>query len=192
MSFDQMMIRYTAPTLCEIKSGNLFAVKKSDFSLRKFLSWREKLGHFGIRLLAVQARCKNILILAYNVCWVRMLLEDSFTRAYLSSKGYSGDEELSPDAFVTELKSRIKNSNSFPHEIGIILGYPIMDVIEFDRNQGKASKYCGYWKSYSNVEGAKKCQCLYKDCSGKCCQMFEEGRSLSQIIKEYKKAVKAA
>ena len=70
MSFDQMMIRYTAPTLCEIKSGNLFAVKKSDFSLRKFLSWREKLGHFGIRLLAVQARCKNILILAYNVCWV--------------------------------------------------------------------------------------------------------------------------
>ena len=33
MSFDQMMIRYTAPTLCEIKSGNLFAVKKSEFSV---------------------------------------------------------------------------------------------------------------------------------------------------------------
>ena len=192
MSFDLMMVRYTAPTLCGIKSGNLFAVKKSDFSKSKFFYWREKLSHFGIKLIAVEARCKNILILAYNVCWVRMILEDSFTQAYLTAKGYAGGQGLSPDAFVTELKSRIKNGKTFPHEVGIVLGYPVTDVIEFERNNGKASKYCGYWKSYSNVENAKKCQCLYKDCSGKCCQMFEEGRSLSQIIKEYKQAVNAA
>ena len=44
----------------------------------------------------------------------------------------------------------------FPHEIGILLGYPVDDVMGFLENQGKNYAYCGYWKVYKNVEQAKR------------------------------------
>lgn len=43
----------------------------------------------------------------------------------------------------------------FPHEIGIFLGYPIWDVEGFIEHKGQNYKFCGYWKVYQDVEGAK-------------------------------------
>ena len=45
----------------------------------------------------------------------------------------------------------MKNEQGFPHEIGVILGYPVEDVIEFEKHQGKNCKYCGCWKRYSKA-----------------------------------------
>ena len=189
MCLDQIMIRYTAPTLCGIKPGNLFAIKKSDFSEERFLQWKKLFEENGISVLATETKCKKILIITYNVSWVRMILDDSFTKAYLASKGYSCcPQGLCAQCFMDEVISRIRCEKNFPHEVGIILGYPVTDVIEFDRNNGRDCKYCGYWKSYSDVENAKKCQTMYKECSEKCCRLLEKGFSLPQIIREYKKA----
>lgn len=189
MSLDQIMIRYTAPTLCGIKPGNLFTVKKTDFSQECFSKWKKRFKENGISVLNTESRCGKIIVITYNVTWVRLLLEDSFTRAFLASKGYSHcNENFCAQTFMKELSSRIKCEKDFPHEVGIILGYPITDVIEFDLNKGRDCKYCGYWKSYSDIEKAKKCQTMYRECSEKCSRLLEEGFSLPQIIKEYKRA----
>ena len=39
----------------------------------------------------------------------------------------------------------------FPHEMGLLLGYPIEDVRGFIEHNGCGCLYSGYWKVYRNV-----------------------------------------
>ncbi len=184
MTFNQMMIHFCAPTLCNIKPGNLFFAQNKIFSKSSFKNWKSDFFKRGISLFSLELSESSTAILAINTCWVRKLLGDSLVKAYLADKGY---KEGGAFDFVEELFSRMLENEGFPHEVGIILGYPVDDVIEFENNQGHDCKYCGYWKSYSDVENAKRCQCKYKECSCMCRSWYDQGYSLNQIIKEYKK-----
>lgn len=42
----------------------------------------------------------------------------------------------------------------FPHEMGLLLGYPVEDVRGYVANQGRHCLYPGYWKVYHNVDFA--------------------------------------
>ncbi|MCR4735549.1 MAG: DUF3793 family protein [Treponema sp.] len=190
MSFDQMMIHYNAPTLCDIKPGNLFFVRENVFSEGLFNKWKDSFASKGLVASCVRTSENDVLVLVYNLCWVRRILGDVFVQAYLRGKGYYFCSDVSK--LVEQIFIRVMSGKAFPHEVGIILGYPLVDVIEFDKQEGRNCKYCGYWKSYSDVEKAKKCQFAYKDCSSKCKKWFDEGFSVRRIIKEYKKAVRAA
>ena len=190
MSFDQMMIHYSAPTLCGIKPGNLFFVKASEFSEKGLLLWKKKFKKCGFSVTAAKSSKDTVFVLVYNPLLLRNLLGDVFVSSYLLGKGYK--TPLNTCSVIKELVKRIMTKNDFPHEVGIILGYPIQDVIEFEAKNGKDCKYCGYWKSYSDVENAKKCMCSYKKCSCMCREWFDQGYSVTQIICEYNKAVKAA
>ena len=78
----------------------------------------------------------------------------------------------------------VKNED-FPHEVGVIIGYPVEDVIEFENHQGHDCKYCGCWKSYSDVDKARDCHCRFTECSRLCTQWYDEGYSINQIITKY-------
>ena len=190
MSFDQMMIHYSAPTLCGINPGNLFFVKQSEFSETQLLLWKEKFRVNGFSVTSEKSSEDTVFILVYNPLLLRNLLGDVLVSSYLLGKGYK--TPLNTCSVIKELVRRIKTQEIFPHEVGIILGYPVQDVIEFESRQGRDCKYCGYWKSYSDVEKAKKCQCSYKECSCMCKEWFDQGYSIPQIISEYNKAVKTA
>ena len=189
MSFDQMMIQFSAPTLCNIKSGNMFFARNRTFSEDCFETWKSSLVKYGIAAFSNQLSETSTAILVLNICWVRKILNDSFVKAYLSAKGYKISNAFN---FVNDLFTRMKNEEGFPHEIGIILGYPVEDVIEFEKHHGKNCKYCGCWKSYSDVETAKACKCNFTECSKLCKSWFNAGYTLDKIINEYKKYSKAA
>jgi hypothetical protein len=189
MSFDKMMIHYCAPTLCGIKSGNMFFIKNDVFSENNFNQWKETFSTYGILTFAIQLSNFTTGILTCNVCWVRKILDDAMVNAYLHGKGYNSTSVFD---FVEIFSNRIKTQKGFPHEIGVILGYPIDDVIEFEKHQGRNCKYCGYWKTYTDIEKAKDCKCRYKNCSCLCEKWYKEGYSIIQIIQEYKKIDNAA
>ena len=189
MSFNKMMIHYCAPTFCGIKSGNMFFIKNEEYSEISFNQWKEAFFIHGIMTFAIKISDTTTGILTCNVGWCRRILDDAMVKAYLCDKGYHSSSIVD---FVETFASRIKNQNGFPHEIGVILGYPIDDVIEFENHQGKDCKYCGCWKSYTDIEKAKECKCNYKRCSCLCERWYEEGYTLVQIINEYKKIKSAA
>ena len=56
----------------------------------------------------------------------------------------------------------MKTSESFPHEIGLFLGYPAEDVQGFIRNCAAKPKLVGAWKVYGDAEVAKKKFASYK------------------------------
>ena len=46
------------------------------------------------------------------------------------------------------LRMRMQIRKSFPHEIGLFLGYPAEDVAGFISHKGHDFCYSGYWKVY--------------------------------------------
>jgi len=189
MSFGQMMIRYCAPTICNIKPGNIFFIKDKFFSTNSFEQWKQSLACRGIMSFAIKLSETSTAIFVCNASWIKTILSDEAVRNYLFEKGYYSAEILD---FVAVFTKRLRNEPKFPHEIGIVLGYPVVDVIEFENHEGNDCKYCGYWKTYSDVDNAKICQCRYKKCCRLCKKLYEEGLSLNQIVYEYKKSVKTA
>ncbi len=167
----------------------MFFVKKEDFDNDKFEAWKESFFKYGLMAFSAQISESSTAILVLNICWGRKILADLFVQAYLSEKGYHTGSVFD---FVEELFSRMIENEGFPHEVGVILGYPVEDVIEFENHQGHDCKYCGCWKSYSDIENAKICKNKYKHCSQMCSLLYEQGYSLKQIIEKYKENISAA
>ncbi len=89
-----------------------------------------------------------------------MLLEkvnDKRARKLLKDYGYRKHNlsDLLSDLSV-RLMEYFYEEGVFPHELGVFLGYPIEDILEFIKEDGKNSLITGYWKVYSNVEEAIK------------------------------------
>ena len=183
MNFDQMMIHHCAPTFCEIKAANMFFIKKDTFSVQTFNYWKELFDSRGFMTFAIPLSNSLMGILVCNSCWTKKILEDALVQEYLFSKEYHC---CKVNEFVNIFSERVHERTTFPHEIGIILGYPVADVIAFENNKGSDCKYCGQWKSYSDVEKAKECHCRYINCCCLCDRLYSEGYSLDSIICKYK------
>lgn len=56
---------------------------------------------------------------------------------------------------LVHLTLRLESVEEFPHELGILLGYPPEDVEGFRRELGRNCKLNGYWKVYGNEKKAQ-------------------------------------
>ena len=117
MSFDQMMIHYSAPTFCSIKPANLFSMGKDSFLEHSFAKWRKQLAAYQISALCLSRGRANVLIFVYNNSWLDKILSDSLVKTYLSKKSYSS---LGREDFVKELVGRLEGEPAFPHETRLL------------------------------------------------------------------------
>jgi hypothetical protein len=81
--------------------------------------------------------------------------------AVLSGLGYPAGAPVT--VALTHLRKQFAG-DTFPHEIGLFLGYPVEDVLGFVEHRGRNYKLCGYWKVYGDVERAKMCFRQYDAC----------------------------
>ena len=79
------------------------------------------------------------------------------------------------------------NLQEFPHEMGILLGYPVEDVVGFMKDEGKDFLYTGYWKVYRNLAEKILLFRSYELVKEQQIQMIAEGIQMSQIINWYGK-----
>lgn len=187
---NQIFIRFSSQIFCGLKPATLFNISADRFSEKALENWKKVIQEQGLSIQVIEKISGSILIFVYDFMWLRKLIDDSFIQAYLRGKGYSNP--CNTRECLNILFKRLQNAESFPHEVGVFLGYPIEDVIQFEEKQGKCCKFCGYWKSYCNPEEAKLCCEKYKQCSRMCTQWFDEGYSVPQIIKKYKKMAQQA
>lgn len=184
MSFDQLMIHYTAPSFCGIKPANLFSVSCTQFTNGNYREWEKIFTLKGLNSAFKKLQNGRVVVLVYNSLWVSEIVSNQYVKEYLSLKGYSLQDDGS---FITQLMERLYHSSCFPHEIGIVLGYPLEDVISFERFSGKQCKYCGIWKCYSDVENARFYENKLRQCSYLCSKWFDLGYSVDQIVENYRK-----
>lgn len=82
---------------------------------------------------------------------------------------------------VACLIRRLRESEEFPHEIGLFLSYPPEDVRGFIENKACRFKCAGLWKVYGDEERAKELFRQYKRCTDRCCALWRAGSGLAQL-----------
>ena len=82
-------------------------------------------------------------------------------------------------------REHMEGNGDFPHEIGLLLGYPPEDVIGFIENRGQNPLYLGYWKVYSNLEECRKVFAGYDQAREKVIHMVSSGMTVKNIMELY-------
>ncbi len=84
-------------------------------------------------------------------------------------------------ALSREEAQATQNEPGFPHEIGLILGYPPADVEGFIKNKGASFVACGGWKAYANPKGALEAFQRNRRCTDEFRSMYAQGAPLEAL-----------
>ena len=175
---DRAIIDHASPTLARLKLGNLFNYTiRGDFDA-EFAGLRAMLSGKGVALSVLRQTRDKALVYVYRVDELTKTLQDRAIQCLLKSCGYV---RFDVGGALETLKSRLNDADTFPHEIGVFLGYPLEDVLGFIENGGRNCLACGCWKVYSNECAALKAFERYEKCKSVYQRLFASGCPLSRL-----------
>lgn len=177
---DELLIRYSAPTLAGIKTGNLFAVaKRLDHKLKNsIVQFNSQAKQKNIRLIPIKCLKNRTLLYIYRPKFLEKDFKCKTCRYFLGNLGYPVEK---PAACLREYISRLSESHEFLHEIGFFLGYPAEDVVGFMKQGPKKAKYNATWLVYSDVASAQHTAKTYKTCSKIYYTNWQKGKSIEKL-----------
>lgn len=172
-----------APLITGIKISNLLMVcgKRED-------AVQELLEGSDISCFCVMSSPKKTAFLLYRKAELEQYLTDDKVRAVFSKLGY---EDFSLDYVLSMFRKRyeahMNQGKQFPHEMGLLLGYPIEDVVGFMEHSGKDYLYSGYWKVYENVPAKKQIFVRYDEARETLIRLLANDIGIRLICEIYKK-----
>ena len=180
--FEYLLGFHAAPTFIGLKPGSLLSFRKSKFTdFDELLSSYEKCFLCkGISVFCLAEGEDSVLIMFYREKELEKALEGRSSNEILSKYGYRKGSSLQEK--LIHLKKRMSAMNSFPHEVGLFLGYPPEDVEGFIKNKGRSFSYSGYWKVYANEEETRRLFERYTICTKEFCDKLDSGMSLSELL----------
>lgn len=154
----------------------------------------EELKNTGAEHMKLYTGKNDSVSIIFNREKLEKSLLDEENREFIKQYGY---EDFSVNSVIEKLAGRYtefkEGGAEFPHEMGIVLGYPLEDVSGFIENNGKNYLYSGYWKVYKNAEEKIQLFKIYKDIKKYFVEQIENGRQIHQICSECREfAVRAA
>ena len=177
---EEIIIEHCSPTLAGIKTGSLFSVKvtnETDLN-NEIRELNDNLRDKGLRVIPLKVTPKYALIYIYRPSHLMKDLNDPQALLILKSMGYT---IKNPECCIVELVRRLKCEKTFPHEIGLFLGYPPSDVECFMKHPCSGVKCRGCWKAYSEPEKAEKLFKRFRLCTETYHEMYKKGKSLTQL-----------
>lgn len=146
-----------AEVLAGVKPANLISLgNRSQLCGRNLYQlWQSHHDELEIRLSdltikVLQAKERALLLLCYNNNQLERHLAHAGIRTLLHKAGYEAD--CSIEALLDDLSRRIENNKSFPHEIGLFIGYPAKDVAAFMGLVRLPFACQCLWKIYGNPD----------------------------------------
>lgn len=179
-----LVLFHCAPVLKGIKASNMITLPKG--------AWLQVAGYLkGTKVdwHILSSGTRADVLLLYRKEWLEKLLADSRNRAFLEERGYRVKEGDTP-VKVCELLEMVRDRygsyrdsrRGFPHELGILLQYPLEDVMAFIEHGGEDYLMNGYWKVYHDPARAKEIFRRYNRVRETASREFMEGRSWKEII----------
>lgn len=167
-----------APLLTGIKPSNLLIVKcHSTEEIEKVFR------NTGITVFTLCHTRKQRTLLLYREDELLAYLGRTDVRAAMELFGY---RTLCLIDILKNLCARyqtyMENRQSFPHELGLLLGYPVKDVLGFIENEGQNYLYSGYWKVYADVQEAKRIFRSYNKAKERMIRLVLEGNDLVSML----------
>lgn len=167
-----------APLITGLKISNLLTISTEGFSQV------EKIVEGSIlSMYPLMETEDKIVILLYRRDRLEKYLKIPQVRKLLQEAGYDSCrlEDILP-VFCGRYETYAESRKSFPHEMGLLLGYPPEDVEGFIRHQGKNSLCTGYWKVYVDKEGKQKLFEKYEYARENLIQLLHYGLKMTEII----------
>ena len=158
--------------------------RKRRLSARLFSIYERATRAYGVRLTWLAAHGEGCMLLAWRPSQVEGLLRDSATCALLEEVGLptgSGRELVS--ALIGRLRLYYSDKAAFPHEIGLVLGYPVEDVRGFMADGGRGAKAVGRWRCYGDVEAARARFAELGRCERACKRLYSEGVPVRELLR---------
>lgn len=177
---EEMIINHCSPTLAGMKTGAVFncaypSAREMRDSVR---AWNKTLSPKGLRVLPLRYNGRKALIYIYRPAMLSADLKNESARRLLLKCGYASD---TPEGCIVQLVHRFAESDDFPHEIGLFLGYPPEDVCGFIANKACGYKCAGYWKVYGDEEKARKTFARFEKCTRVYCEQHAKGKGIERL-----------
>lgn len=136
-----------------------------------------------LKILELRENTKSIIILVYNEKHLKKYLCEKGNKDFLINIGYKKNATI--NEWLETLKKRY-NLYHCPHELGIFLGFPLNDVIDFIECKDKECLLCGYWKVYNNVNKAKALFEKYDKIKNETIINIVNNRNVNELINSIK------
>ncbi len=175
---DRAIINHASPTLARLKLGSLINLETGEGFFEELAGLGEELREKGVRLTILRLRGGKALVYVYRPRDLECILHDREVQVFLAGCGYI---RFDADSAIQTLRKRLKNADSFPHEIGVFLGYPLADVVGFIENGGRNCLACGCWKVYSDPCCALRAFQRFEKCKSVYQRLFAEGCPLTRL-----------
>ena len=178
---EESFVLHSAPTLAGIKTANLFTTRNNDHDLvmNGIRHLNQLLTAKGIRVIPLKESKESILIYVYRPSCLIQDFQNECLQNMLENLQYPTSN---PEQCIVKLVQRLRECKTFPHEIGLFLGYPPEDVRGFINNQARNYKCVGTWKVYGDEQEAKKKFDRYKSCTNDYCIRMQKGTALEKLV----------
>lgn len=167
-----------APVITGIKIANLLIVQNEYVKDVSHLFQNTEISVYAL----CRSEAKTILFL-YRKMELISYLNSEKVNSIINKLGY---HSLDIDSVLCEFSKKyteyLRDGGVFPHEMGLLLGYPAEDVAGFIHNAGKNFLYAGYWKVYYDVEKKLSIFEKYNQVKEQMIQMVSQGIKVKDII----------
>lgn len=181
-SIETQIALQCAPLISGLKVSNLLIISAEDEALVRVILRRSGISFF--RLLRTG---EKVTFLLFRKNPLEAYLKQQEVETMLAEAGYA---ELSLGNILSTFQKRYAHYMSaggrFPHEMGLLLGYPAEDVKGFVENEGKNFLYSGYWKVYADVEEKRRMFQKFENAKETVIQLLSYGVGIQDILDIYK------
>lgn len=166
-----------APVLKGVKVSNLMTVKPGQWH-----QIRARLRKSRIICILLYADARREVLFLYRYEQMAALLGQKKVRSFLAEYGYTAFDVA---AVFKRLRRRYQQYAGgvleFPHELGVLLEYPVEDVEGFIRNRGENSLAARYWKVYHNPQEAERTFQIYDAAKEQALMEIVGGSALDEV-----------
>lgn len=179
---ENQIVLQCAPLIVGLRISSLFIISKGNLKQIHGLLGKSQICYYVFYLTEERA-----VILLYHRHRLEDYLGQTEVRDFLRKRGYP---LIRLEDILQEFRRRYRHyctgMGDFPHELGLILGYPIEDVKGFIRYKGKNPLYAGYWKVYTNVPAKKELFHMFELAKEMLVEFLRNGIDIQDIISGYR------
>ncbi|MCC8050256.1 MAG: DUF3793 family protein [Clostridiales bacterium] len=168
-----------APVIAGVKPSNLLIVEKGNQN-----GLRHVLKGTGLRAHLLYSSPEKDYWFLVDPDAFQQLLKEQQKSEFLRECGYENEDmEAVLERLAERFREYKQKVSDFPHEMGVLFGYPLNDVKGFIENSGKNFKRSGYWKVYDDVAYADRIFALYESARRMALKLCGQGWRIADIWK---------
>lgn len=173
-----------APVIAGLKPSNLLIIKK------KMRRGAYKIAELCfLKVFVLYEDSEKLYLLVYNPAMLNKIMRTDENLYFLNSRGYDTEDLLSLLSQIAEkYGDYMQEKDDFPHELGILFGYPLRDVYRYMQTHGQGFILNGYWKVYSKPEEAKETFRRYDEVTEDMMKSLFAFENFNDIVKKYSAA----